>query len=82
MDTLVVAGNGDVNKLGGAVNVAEGNNRDVDIGGLLDSLVVDARVSHHYEQRLLEGRLVGVSKCSGGEAARDSRSASVSRKLL
>lgn len=82
MDTLVVAGNSDVNKLGGAVNVAEGNNRDVNIRGLLDSLVVDARVSHHYKQRLLEGRLVGVSQRSGGEAARNSGSARVSRKLL
>ena len=41
--------------LEGRLCVGEGNNRDVDVGRLVDRLVIDARVGHDDQARLLEG---------------------------
>lgn len=38
MSGLVVRRDRDIDELGGGVSVAEGNDRDVNVGGLLDGL--------------------------------------------
>ena len=44
LGALVVAGDGDVDELGGGVHVGERHNWDVGIGGLSDGLVVAPRI--------------------------------------
>ena len=44
MTTLVVGGNSHIDVLGRGVGVAEGDDGDVDVGGLLDGLGIGARV--------------------------------------
>lgn len=68
---LVVRRNGDVDELEGRVGVAEGDNRDVDVARLADGLVVDARVGHDDEARLLERARDVVRERTGREAACD-----------
>ena len=57
VDALVVAWDGNIHIFQGAVSVAQGNHRDVDIGSLSDGLVVSARVSHYQQAGLTEGSL-------------------------
>jgi len=66
---LVVARHSAVNVVQGRVGVAKADHRDASVGGLLDSLGVDARIGDHQEAGLLEllGLLVG--KGAGGEAS-------------
>lgn len=66
---LVVGGDSNIDELGGRVSVAQGNDRDVDIAGLLDGLGVGARVRHDNEARLLERAGDVVGEVTGGEAA-------------
>lgn len=54
MATLVVGGDGNVDEFGGRVNVAEGDDGDVDVGSLLDGLGVGAGVGDNDEAGLLE----------------------------
>ena len=67
--------------LGGGVWVAEGDDGDVDVGGLGDGLVVYARVGDDEEARFAEGRLVLVGEGARRVAAGHSRSPAVSREL-
>ena len=67
MATLVVGGDGNVDELGGGVGVAEGDDGDVDVGGLLDGLGVGAGVGDDDETGLLEGAGDVVGEVTGGE---------------
>lgn len=78
---LVVGGDGNVDVLGGRVGVAEGDDRDVDIGGLLDGLGVGARVGDNDQARLLEGAGDVVGEVTGGETTGNGTSTSVGGEL-
>ena len=54
MTAFVVCRDGDVDEFGGGVGIAERDDRDVDVRGLLDSLGVGARVRDDDEARLFE----------------------------
>ena len=65
LGALVVAGDGDVDELGGGVHVGERHNWDVGIGGLSDGLVVAPRIIDKQCLTLIlskEAQLVLVSK--------------------
>ena len=64
---LVVGGDGNVNEVGGGVSVAESDDGDVDVAGLLDSLSIGARVGHDNETGLLERAGDVVGEVTGGE---------------
>jgi len=63
---LVVARDSDINVAEGRVNVAEGNDGDVDITGLLDGLVVNMGVSDDDETGLLVSTSGVVREGTGG----------------
>lgn len=67
MTALVVGGDGNVNEVGGGVSVAESDDGDVDVAGLLDSLSIGARVGHDNETGLLERAGDVVGEVTGGE---------------
>ena len=79
--TLVVGGDSNVDVLGGGVGVAEGNDGDVDVAGLLDGLGVGARVGHDNQAGLLEGTGDVVGEATGGEATSDGGGAGVGSEL-
>ena len=64
---LVVAGDGDVDELGGGVNVAEGDDGNVGVAALSDGLVVGPGVAGHQQAGLAEGGLDLVGEGAGGE---------------
>jgi hypothetical protein len=66
---LVVGWDGNVNILEGSVRVAEGDDGDVDVAGLADGLVVDARVRNDDEPGLLERARDVVGEAARGEPA-------------
>ena len=78
---LVVDGNSDVDELEGRVGVAEGDDGDVDVGRLTDSLVVDAGVGHDDETRLLERAGDVVREATRGETTSDGLGTSVGSVL-
>jgi len=65
--TLVVGRDGNVDELGRGVGVAKGNDRDVDVRGLLDGLGVGARVGDDDKTRLLERASDVVGEVTRGE---------------
>ena len=67
MGALVVAGDGDVDELGGRVNVAEGDDGDVGVAALGDGLVVRPGVADHQQTGLTEGSLDLIGEGSRGE---------------
>ena len=69
MGALVVAGDGDVDELGGGVNVAEGDDGDVGVAALSDGLVVRPGVADDQQAGLTEGGLDLVGEGSRGEPA-------------
>src|SRR5690606_26601118 len=75
--TLVVGGDSNVHVLGGRVSVAESNDRDVDVGSLLDGLGVGAGVRDDDQAGLLERTGDVVGEGTGGEAASDGLGAGV-----
>jgi hypothetical protein len=77
MTTFVVSWDGDVDEFGGGVRVAEGEDRDVDVGGFFDGLCVGARVGDDDQSWFLEGAGDVVGEVSGGEATCDCDSAGV-----
>lgn len=81
MTTLVVGGDGNIDELGGGVGIAESNDGDVDVRGLLDGLSVGAGVGHDDEARLLERAGDVVGEVTRGEAASNGDSTSVGSKL-
>lgn len=78
---LVVAGNGDINVVNGAVEVSESDDGDVDVAGLTNGLVVSTGVSDDDETGLLEvlGKL--VSEDTGGETTSERSGTSVGSEL-
>ena len=64
---LVVGGDGNIDEVGGGVSVAESDDGDVDVAGLLDSLSIGARVGHDDETGLLERAGDVVGEVTGGE---------------
>jgi hypothetical protein len=81
MATLVVGRDGNIDVLGGRVGVAEGDNRDVDVRGLLDGLGVGARVGDDDQTGLLERPGDVVGEGTGGEAAGNRLGAGVGGEL-
>lgn len=81
MATLVVGGDGNVDELGGGVGVAEGDDGDVDVAGLLDGLGVGARIGDDDEAGFLEGAGDVVGEVTGGEAAGNGNGTGVSGEL-
>ena len=79
--TLVVGGDGDVNILGGGIGVAESDDGDVDVAGLLDSLVVGTGVGNDNEAGLLERAGDVVGEATGGEATGNSDGSGVGGEL-
>lgn len=69
MTALVVGGDGNVDELGGGVGVAESDDGDVDVRGLLDGLGIGAGVGDDDQAGLLEGAGDVVGEVTGGEAA-------------
>merc|ERR1719373_435467 len=67
MRALVVAGDSDVDELGGRVNVAEGDDGDVGVAALSDGLVIGPGVADDQQPGLAEGGLDLVSEGSGSE---------------
>lgn len=79
--SLVVGWDGYVDELGWGVGVAEGDNGNVDIGSLLDSLSIGAGVGHDDEAGLLERAGDVVGEVTWGETTGDGDSSSVVGKL-
>lgn len=79
--TLIVRGDGKVDELSGGIRIAQGNDGDVDVASLLDSLGVGARVRDDDQAGLLERPGDVVGERTGGEAAGDGLGAGVGRKL-
>lgn len=79
--TLVVGRDGNIDVLGGRVNVAEGDDGDVDVAGLLDSLGVGAGVGDDDQTGLLERTGDVVGEGAGGEATSNSLSTGVGGEL-
>ena len=77
MGALVVAGDGNIDELGGRINVAEGDDGDVSVTSLSDGLVVSPGVGDNQEAGLAESSLDLISECAGGEAASDGAAAGV-----
>ena len=69
MGALVVAGDGDVDELGGRVNVAEGDDGDVGVAALGDGLMVGPGVADHQQTGLAESGLDLIGEGSGSEPA-------------
>jgi len=75
---LVVARDGNVNKLQRSVNVTKGDNGNVNVSSLPDSLVVDSGVGHDDQSRLFErtsdvvGERTGSKSSSNGLGAGES----------
>ena len=78
---LVIRRDRNVDELEGCVRVAEGNNRDVDVGCLADGLVIYTRVGDNNDTGLLERLGDVVGERSGGETASNSLCASVCGEL-
>ena len=78
---FVVGGDGHVDESGGRLDVAEGDDGDVDVRGLLDGLGVGAGVRHDDETGLLERAGDVVGEGTGGEAAGNGTGAGVRSEL-
>jgi len=79
--TLVVGRDGNVDVLGRRVGVAEGDDRDVDVRGLLDGLGVGAGIRDDDQAGLLERPGDVVGEGTGGEAAGNGLGAGVGGEL-
>lgn len=78
---LVVGGDGDIHKLQRSIGIAKGDNGDVDVGRLSDSLVVNTGVGDDDQAGLLERTGDVVGEGTRGETASDRVSASVGSVL-
>jgi len=78
---LVVAGDGNIDELGGRVDVAEGDHGDVGVASLGDGLMVSPGVGHHQEAGLAERGLDLISEGAGGEATGDGAAAGIPGEL-
>ena len=69
MGALVVAGDGDIDELGGRVDIAEGDDGDVSVASLGDGLVVSSGVGDDQESWLAEGSLDLIGEGSWSESS-------------
>ena len=81
MTTFVVSGNGDVDEFGRGVCITEGDNGDIDVGSLLDSLSVGAGISDDDETGFFEGPGDIIGEVSGGKSSGDGDCTGVGSKL-
>ena len=81
MATLVVRGDGNVDELGRRVGVAKGDDGDVDVASLLDSLGVGTRIRDDNQARLLERAGDVVGERTGGETTGNGLGACVRGKF-
>lgn len=81
MPTLVVGGDGNIDVLERGISVAEGDDRDVDIAGLLDGLGIGAGVGDDDQAGLLERTGDVVGERARGEATSDGLGAGVGGEL-
>ena len=79
---LVVAGDGNVDELGGRVDIAEGDDGDVSVTSLGDGLVVSPGVRDHQQTGLAEGGLDLISEGAGSETASDGAAAGIPRDKI
>lgn len=77
MTGLVVGGNGDIDISERRIGVTEGDNRDVDIRGFANGLVIDSGVGYYDETGLLKRTSNVVGEGTGGKTARNCLSTSV-----
>ena len=77
MGALVVAGDGNIDELGGRINVAEGDDGDVGVASLGDGLMVGPGVGDDQEAGLAERGLDLISEGAGGEATGDGAAAGI-----
>lgn len=81
MTTLVVGWDGDIDELGWGISIAEGNDWDVDVGSLLDSLSIGTRIGDDDEAGFLEGSGNVVGEVTRGETTSDGDGTGVSCEL-
>jgi hypothetical protein len=81
MTTLVVCRDCDVNEFGWGVGVAEGDDRDIDVGGFLDSLSIGPWVGDDDEAGFLEGTRDVVGKVTRRETTSNSNGSGVCSKF-
>lgn len=81
MTTLVVGWDSNIDELGWGVGIAEGNDRNIDVGSLLDSLSVGAGISDDDEAGFLERSSDIVGEVTRGETTSDGDGTSVGGKL-
>ena len=81
MTTFVICRDSDVNKLGGRVSIAEGDDGYVDVGGFFDGLGIGAWVGHDDEARFFERASDVVREIARCEATSNSGGTSVGGKL-
>jgi hypothetical protein len=79
--TLVVGGDGNIDVLGGRVGVAERDDGNVDVRGLLDGLGIGTGIGGDDEAGLLERTGDVVGEVTGGETTSDGRGTSVGGEL-
>lgn len=81
MATLVVGWDSNIDEFGRGVGVAEGNDGDVDVAGLLDGLGIGARIGDNDQAGLLERAGDVVGEATGGETTSNRNSTSVGSEL-
>lgn len=81
MTTLIVGRDSDVDEVSGGVSVAESDDRDVNVAGLLDGLGIGARIGDDDEAGFLEGAGDVVGEVTGGETTSNGNGAGVSGEL-
>ena len=81
MTTLVVCWDSNIDELGWGVGIAEGDDWNVDVRSLLDSLGISARIGDNDQAGFLEGAGDVVGEVTGGETTSDGDSTGVSSEL-
>ena len=81
MTTLVVGWDSNIDELSWGIGIAEGNDGNVDIGSLLDSLGISARIGDDNEAGFLERAGDVVGEVTRGETTSNWGSTSVSGEL-
>ena len=81
MTAFVVRRDRDVDEFSRRIGITESYDRDIDVGGFLDSLGIGARIRHDYETRLFEGASDVVGEITGSKAASNGNGTRVSGEL-
>lgn len=81
MTTLVVCWDSNIDELGWGIGIAEGNDWNVDVGCLLDSLSIGTGIGDNDQTRFLEGSGDVICEVTRGETTSDSDGTCVSGEL-